>query len=43
MDGVNTTDPITNTFSLNMNYDLIEEVQVITGGMDAHGRSLAGR
>lgn len=43
VDGVNTTDPITNTFSLNMNYDLIEEVQVITGGMDAeYGRSLGG-
>jgi outer membrane receptor protein involved in Fe transport len=43
VDGVNTTDPVTNTFSLNMNYDLIEEVQVITGGMDAeYGRSLGG-
>lgn len=43
IDGVNTTDVITGTFSLNMNYDTIEEVQVVTGGMDAeYGRSLGG-
>ncbi len=43
VDGVNTTDPLTNTFSMNMNYDAIEEVQVITGGMDAeYGRSMGG-
>lgn len=43
IDGVNTTDPITNTFSMNMNYDAIEAVEVITGGMDAeYGRSLGG-
>lgn len=42
-DGVNGTDPITGTFSQNMNYDAIDEVQVITGGMDAeYGRSLGG-
>lgn len=43
VDGVNTTDVITGTFSQNMNYDTIEEVQVVTGGMDAeYGRSLGG-
>jgi len=43
VDGVNTTDPLTNTWSANMNYDAIEEVQIITGGMDAeYGRSLGG-
>jgi outer membrane receptor for ferrienterochelin and colicin len=43
VDGVNTTDPLTNTFSMNMNLDAIEEVQVITGGMDAeYGRALGG-
>jgi len=43
VDGVNTTDPITNTFSMNMNFDAIEEIEVITGGMDAeYGRSLGG-
>jgi len=43
LDGVNNTDPTTGTFSMNMNYDAIEEVQVVTGGMDAeYGRSLGG-
>jgi hypothetical protein len=43
IDGVNTTDPLTNTFSMNMNYDAIESIEVITGGMDAeYGRSLGG-
>jgi len=43
VDGVNTTDPLTNTFSMNMNFDAIEEVQVITGGMDAeYGRAMGG-
>ncbi len=43
LDGVNTTDPLTNTFSMNMNFDAIDEVQVITGGMDAeYGRSMGG-
>ncbi|MCB9746283.1 MAG: TonB-dependent receptor [Alphaproteobacteria bacterium] len=43
VDGVNITDPVTNTFSMNMNYDAIESVEVITGGMDAeYGRSLGG-
>lgn len=43
LDGVNITDPVTNTFSMNMNYDAIQELQVITGGMDAeYGRSLGG-
>ncbi len=43
IDGVNTSDPMTNTWSANMNYDAIEEVQIITGGMDAeYGRSLGG-
>lgn len=43
VDRVNTTDPITNTFSMNMNYDPIAELQVITGGMDAeYGRAMGG-
>ncbi len=43
VDGVNNTDPMTGTFSQNMNFDAIEEVQVVTGGMDAeYGRSLGG-
>ncbi|MCP4921472.1 MAG: TonB-dependent receptor [Proteobacteria bacterium] len=43
IDGVNVTDPVTNTFSANMNYDAIKEIQVITGGLDAeYGRALGG-
>jgi hypothetical protein len=43
IDGVNATDPLTSTFSMNMNYDAIDSVEVITGGMDAeYGRSLGG-
>lgn len=43
VDGVNNTDPMTGTFSQNMNFDAIEEIQIITGGMDAeYGRSLGG-
>ncbi len=43
IDGVNSTDPLTGTFSNNMNFDAIEEVQVLTGGLDAeHGRALGG-
>ncbi len=43
LDGVNTTDPLTGTFSMNMNFDAIEEIQVITGGMDPeYGRSMGG-
>ncbi len=43
VDGVNNTDPMTGTFSQNMNFDAIEEVQVVTGGMDAeYGRALGG-
>lgn len=43
IDGVNTTDPLTGTFSSNLNFDAIEELQVITGGMDAeYGRALGG-
>ncbi len=43
IDGVNITDPVTNTFSVNMNYDAIESLDVMTGGMDAeYGRALGG-
>jgi hypothetical protein len=35
VDGVNTTDPVTNTFAANFNFDAIKEVQVLTGGLDA--------
>lgn len=43
LDGVNVTDPVTGTFSLNFNFDAIEEIQVITGGYDPeYGESLGG-
>jgi hypothetical protein len=43
LDGVNTTDPVTGTFSMNFNYDAIDEIQVITGGFDPeYGSSLGG-
>lgn len=41
IDGVNVTDPVTNTFGVNMNYDAIESIEVMTGGMDAeYGRAM---
>lgn len=41
LDGINITDPVTGTFSLNFNFDAIEEIQVITGGFDPeYGESL---
>lgn len=41
LDGINVTDPVTGTFSLNFNFDAIEEIQVITGGYDPeYGESL---
>jgi hypothetical protein len=41
LDGVNITDPVTGTFSLNFNFDAIEEIQVITGAFDPeYGTSL---
>lgn len=43
VDGVNITDPMTNTFSMNMSYQDIDSFQVLTGGMDAeYGRALGG-
>ncbi len=41
LDGANITDPVTGTFSLNFNFDAIEEIEVITGGYDPeYGQSL---
>lgn len=41
LDGINVTDPVTGTFSMNFNYDAIEEIQVITGAFDPeYGESL---
>ena len=35
IDGINVTDPVTGTFSLNFNFDAIEQLEVITGAFDA--------
>jgi hypothetical protein len=35
IDGLDTSDPLTNTFSANMNQDSLAAVQVITGGFEA--------
>jgi len=43
LDGINITDPVTNTFSANFNFDAIQEVEVITGGRDAeYGSAMGG-
>lgn len=42
MDGVNVTDPVTGTFSLNFNYDAMEQLEVITGAFDAEYASNLG-
>ncbi len=43
IDGVNITDPVTGTFSLNFNFDAIEQLEVVTGAFDAeHPNNLGG-
>ena len=43
MDGVNITDPVTGTFSLNFNFDAIEQLQVLTSAYDPeYGQNLGG-
>ncbi len=42
LDGLNITDPVTQTFSTNFNFDAIGELEVITGGMDAEYGSTTG-
>ncbi len=43
LDGVNISDPVTGTFSMNFNYDSIEEVQILTGLYKAeYGQALGG-
>ncbi len=34
IDGINITDPVTGTFSLNFNFDAIEQLEVLTGAFD---------
>ncbi len=43
LDGVNITDPVTGTFSLNFNYDAIQQIEVLLGGYEPeYGISLGG-
>jgi hypothetical protein len=43
LDGVNITDPVTGTFSLNFNFDAIEQIEVLTGAFDPeYGYNLGG-
>lgn len=43
IDGINVTDPVTGTFSLNFNFDAIEQLEIITGAFDAeHASNLGG-
>lgn len=42
IDGINVTDPVTGTFSLNFNFDAIEQLEVITGAFDAEYPSNLG-
>ncbi|MEZ4239248.1 MAG: TonB-dependent receptor [Myxococcota bacterium] len=43
LDGANITDPVTGTFSLNFNFDAIEQIEVLLGGyMPEYGTSVGG-
>jgi hypothetical protein len=42
VDGLDITDPITSTFSANINFDSISSVEVITGGMEAQYNAMGG-
>jgi TonB-dependent Receptor Plug Domain/Carboxypeptidase regulatory-like domain len=43
LDGANITDPVTGTFSLNFNFDAIQQIEVILGGyMPEYGTSTGG-
>jgi hypothetical protein len=43
LDGANITDPVTGTFSLNFNYDAIQQIEILMGGfMPEYGSSLGG-
>lgn len=43
LDGANITDPVTGTFSLNFNFDAIQQIEVLLGGyMPEYGVSVGG-
>lgn len=42
VDGLDITDPVTQTFAANLTFDAISSVRVLTGGLDAQYNSLGG-
>ncbi len=42
LDGVNITDPVTGTFSLNFNFDAIEQIEILTSAFDPEFSNLGG-
>jgi hypothetical protein len=42
IDGVDVTDPVTNTFAQNLTFDSTQSIDVLTGGMDAEYNALGG-
>jgi outer membrane receptor protein involved in Fe transport len=42
VDGLDITDPVTNTFSANINFDSIGSVEIMTGGAEAQYNALGG-
>jgi len=42
IDGLDVTDPVTNTFAQNLTFDSMQSVEVVTGGMDAEYNALGG-
>ena len=43
IDGMDTTDPATATATVRMNFDAVDEIQLLTGGFEAeHGRATGG-
>lgn len=42
VDGMDITDPVTNTFSANINFDSVGSFAVLTGGMEAKYNSMGG-
>jgi len=42
VDGLDITDPVTNTFSANINFDSVGSFSILTGGMEAQYNSMGG-
>jgi hypothetical protein len=42
VDGLDVTDPVTNTFAMNIPFDSLQGVDIQTGGMDAQNNALGG-